>query len=209
MFRPNRVLAAVFAVILALSTVPAQAGPKNVIELDDPEALPAFSLTDHTGKPFGLDQLKGGWHLIMLGFTYCPDVCPFTLSNLTEVVAQTSARVRPDNLPKVVFVAVDPERDAPILGDYMAHFDPRFVGITGSHAELKIITEGVDGFYRVSRKKDRDGNYEVQHSAAVVLVDPKARIQAKLAPPFEPGVIAEYIARRQIAYRRKLAQPTN
>lgn len=196
--------AALVAASLSLPAVASAAAPRNVIQLDDPVAVPPFSLEDHHGNPFGLDQLKGGWSLIMLGFTHCPDVCPFTLSNLTEVVSQTAARVRPDNLPRVVFVGVDPERDKPILGDYVTHFDPRYVGITGSHEQLAVLTEGIDGFYRLKKKHANDDNYDVQHSAAVVLVDPKGRIQAKMAPPFNPGVLAEYIARRQIAYRRAI-----
>lgn len=173
----------------------------RVVEPEVPDAVPAFALEDHTGRPFTQSSLKGQWSLILLGFTHCPDVCPFVLSNLAEVRTELGLRVRPDNLPQVVFVAVDPARDRPGLAEYVEFFDASFVGVTGSRAELDRFVEGVDGFVRLG-KPDAEGDYEVQHSASIIVTGPDGRIHAKLSPPLDPGAVAEYLARRQIAYRR-------
>jgi protein SCO1/2 len=109
--------------------------------------------------------------------------------------------VRPDKLPQVVFVGVDPQRDAPVMADYVAHFDPNFIGVTGSHEELAKLVKGIDGFYRIGKPK-KDGDYEVQHSASVIVTGPDGRVHAKLSPPLDPGGVAEYLARKQIAYAR-------
>lgn len=173
----------------------------RVVEPERPDAVPSFELQDHLGQAFTQDRLQGRWSLILLGFTHCPDVCPFVLSNLAEVRSQLGLRVRPDNLPQVVFVAVDPERDRPLLADYVGYFDPSFVGVTGSVEQLDRFVHGVDGFVRLG-KPDADGGYEVQHSASVIVIGPDGRIHAKLSPPLDPGVVAEYLTRKQIAYRR-------
>jgi len=173
----------------------------RVVEPDTPAALSAFALSDHKGRPFTAESYKGRWSLTAIGFTSCPDVCPFVLSNIVEVVNQMTLRVRPDKLPQVVFVGVDPGRDAPVMADYVAHFDPKFIGVTGSHEELAKLVKGIDGFYRIGKPK-KDGDYEVQHSASVIVTGPDGRVHAKLSPPLDPGGVAEYLARKQIAYAR-------
>ena len=173
----------------------------RVVEPEEPATLPAFDLKDHTGAPFTADSFKGHWALTSIGFTACPDVCPFVLSNIAEVLSQMSVRVRPDSLPKVIFVGVDPKRDAPVLAEYVAHFDPKFIGVTGTHEELAKFVEGIDGFYRIGKPK-KDGDYEVQHSASVIVTGPDGRIHAKLSPPLNPGQVAEYLTRKQISYVR-------
>ncbi|MAY66540.1 MAG: hypothetical protein CMM77_05385 [Rhodospirillaceae bacterium] len=191
---------AVFVLALGLGAAAGRAEIR-VVEPDPPAPLRAFTLADHKGQPFTADRYKGHWSLTTIGFTSCPDVCPFVLSNIVEVVRQMTLRVRPDKLPQVVFVGVDPKRDTPVMADYVAHFDPNFIGVTGTHAELSKLVEGIDGFYRIG-KPDKDGNYEVQHSASVIVTGPDGRVHAKLSPPLDPGGVAEYLARKQIAYVR-------
>ncbi|HBT42484.1 MAG TPA: SCO family protein [Rhodospirillaceae bacterium] len=178
----------------------------RVVEPDKPETLPAFALSDHKGQPFTAERYKGHWSLTTIGFTSCPDVCPFVLSNIVEVISQMTLRVHPDKLPQVVFVGVDPGRDAPVMADYVAHFDPKFIGVTGPHEELAKLVTGIDGFYRIGKAK-KDGDYEVQHSASVIVTGPDGQVHAKLSPPLDPGKVAEYLARKQIAYAR--AQRSN
>jgi protein SCO1/2 len=193
-----------FLALLLLAVQPA-AAEVRVVEPDPPSDLPAFQLIDHAGRPFTADSLKGRWDLILLGFTHCPDVCPFVLSNLAQLREEMSLRVSPENLPRVVFVAVDPQRDQPVLADYVAYFHPDFLGVTGSLDQLATFVEGVDGFARLG-EPDKDGNYEVQHSAAVIVVAPDGRVHAKLSPPIHAGAAAEYLTRKQIAYRRNTAE---
>lgn len=198
--RPARLLC-LLALLLTAAILPAVAAEVRVVEPDPTVELPAFELADHTGRPFTATSLEGQWDLILLGFTHCPDVCPFVLSNLAQVHAEMALRVRPDNLPRVVFVGVDPARDAPVIGEYVGHFHPDFLGVTGAWEQIVVFVEGVDGFARLGKARE-DGSYDVRHSAAVILIGPDGRIHAKLSPPLDPGAVAEYLARKQLAYRR-------
>ena len=163
------------------------------IILDRPAFVQAFTLDDHNGKPFTADSLRGHWSLILAGFTNCPDVCPFTLANLEQVVAELGLRVRPDHLPAVIFLAVDPDRDRPSLKDYVIQFHPDFLGVTGAIDEIDRALKGFDAV-AVRSKPDARGNYSVSHSAAVAVVDPQGRLAAKINPPFDPGPTAEFLA---------------
>ncbi len=188
----------VFAVLAALSNAYAEL---RVVELDEPAEIPPFELSDHDGKVFDNERLVGKWSLITIGFTQCPDVCPFVLSNLQATHAEVGLRTRPDNLPQVIFVGVDQKRDEPILKDYVTYFHPDFLGVTGPWDRMTKFVEGIDGYAKLG-KPDKDGNYDVQHTASIIVVAPSGRIVAKLSPPLDPGPVAEYLIRRQIMYRR-------
>lgn len=175
------------------------------VELDEPVALPAFYLTEDDETGFSESDLQGAWTIVMFGFNTCPDVCPYTLANLEAALAETALRVSPKSLPGVVFVSVDPERDRGVVSDYATFFHPDFRGVTGERAEIDKLVEATDSFYRLMRP-DSTGHYEVQHSSAVSVVDPEGMLRAKLQPPFDPGMTAEFIARLQISYRREKIQ---
>lgn len=175
------------------------------VELEEPVAITAFYLTEDDETKFTENDLKGAWTIIMFGFNTCPDVCPFTLANLEAALAETALRVSPKSLPRVVFVSVDPERDRGVVSEYATFFHPDFKGVTGDRAELDKLVESTDSFYRLMRP-DSSGHYEVQHSSAVSVVDPEGMLRAKLQPPFDPGMTAEFIARLQISYRREKTQ---
>ena len=196
-----RLTALAIAISAVLALAP-QHSSANGVQLDTPAPLPAFSLKDHRGEPFDQTALQGQWTLVMYGFTFCPDVCPFTLANLEAVRNETALRVRPDNVPKIVFVSVDPDRDTEVLADYVANFHPEFLGATGAREEIDKLVEGTDSFYRFV---ERNGDYEVQHSSAIAVIDPDGAVRAKLQPPLNPGLIAEFLARLQIGYRREKA----
>jgi protein SCO1/2 len=193
----------VLAVLLSLALPGPALGQANGVVLDEPVAIPAFALEDHHGRAFTEAALEGGWTLVMLGFTHCPDVCPFTLTNLEAVVAETSLRVRPDNVPRVVFLSVDPARDREGLGTYALHFHPDFLGVTGDRAEIDTVVEATDGFYRFVEKGE---SYDVQHTSAISVIDPEGRLVAKLQPPLDPGPVAEFLARLQIQHRRAMTR---
>ena len=194
----------VLTLILALLTSPALAQVQGVL-LDEPIDMPSFSFTNETGAEFSDTDLNDAWTLIMFGFLSCPDVCPFTLGNLEAAVTETSVRVRPDNVPKVVFVSVDPDRDAEWVTDYAKYFHPDFEGFTGEREQIDTLIEATDSFYRLMRP-DSTGYYEVQHSSSVSVIAPDGTLRAKLQPPFDPGLTAEFLARLQISYRKELTQ---
>ena len=168
-----------------------------------PRALPGFALTADDGTPFGPERLRGGWHILFFGFTHCPDVCPSTLATLTAARRQL-AELPVGDRPGVVFVSVDPQRDsAARLAEYVEFFDPAFVGVTGDPAELAGLTRQL-GVAVVVGEPDAAGNYSIDHTATLFLVDPEGRLAAVFGMPHTPDGIAqdyrrvlEHLARRR------------
>jgi protein SCO1/2 len=185
--------AAALAVVAAVAlTTMALARVEGII-LDRPAEVQPFTLLDHNDKPFTADQLKGRWTLMLAGFTNCPDVCPFTLANLEQVLAELGLRLRPDRLPAVIFLAVDPERDKANLKDYVVQFHPDFLGVTGAIDQIDGLLKSLDAV-AIRAKPDSRGNYQVSHSAAVSVIDPQARLIARISPPFDPAPTAQFLA---------------
>jgi len=196
-----------FAILAALAFAapePAQAQVQGVM-LDAPVELPEVHFEDELGNSFASKDLSDQWTLIMFGFLSCPDVCPFTLGNLEAAVAETGMRVRPDNLPRVWFVSVDPDRDSDVISEYAKFFHPDFKSMTGAREDIDALIESTDSFYRLM-PADSTGFYDVQHSSSVSVVAPDGTLRAKLQPPFDPGMTAEFLARLQITYRKELTQ---
>ncbi|MEJ2173154.1 MAG: SCO family protein [Woeseiaceae bacterium] len=155
--------------------------PKTATVLPSPAELPEFILFDQAGRPFRRDDLAGDWNLVFFGFTQCPDICPLTLQVLSSARQQLIASGRAP-APRIVFVSVDPERDTPeIIDQYLGHFDPDAVGITGNDDELRNLTGGLGIFFQKSALSDE--NYSVDHSAVVLLIDPQARFHAVFSAP--------------------------
>lgn len=175
------------------------------VMLDEPVALPTFSFHDENDATYETLDLKDQWTLIMIGFLTCPDVCPFTLGNLEAAVAETGMRVRPDNVPKVWFLSVDPDRDAKYVSEYGPFFHPDFRSMTGTREDIDAFVEASDGYYRLM-PPNADGFYDVQHTSAVSVIAPDGTLRAKLQPPFDPGLTAEFLSRLQISYRKALSQ---
>ncbi len=130
-----------------------------------------FQLTDQNGKAVTDKSLKGKPTLIFFGYTQCPDVCPTSLFEISEVL-----RVMGKDAGKVnaVFISVDPERDTPAtMKDYLSSFDPHLQGLSGDPAETaKVVTS-----YRVYAKKvpTKDGDYTMDHTALIYLMDREGR----------------------------------
>ena len=181
------------AVCTAIWSGVAAAPRVNAVILDRPSPLQSFTLDDHNGKSFTADTFKGRWSLVLAGFTHCPDVCPFTLANLEQVVSELGLLMRPDRLPTVIFLGVDPDRDRANLKEYVVQFHPDFLGITGAIDQIDSALTGLDAVAKRTTP-DAHGSYEVMHSAAVAVVDPQARLVAKISPPFDPAPTAQFLA---------------
>ena len=130
-----------------------------------------FQLTDQNGKAVTDKSLKGKPTLIFFGYTHCPDVCPTSLFELSEVLRALGKDADKVN---AVFISVDPERDTPAaMKDYLSSFDPHLEGLSGDPAETaKVITS-----YRVYAKKvpTKDGDYTMDHTALIYLMDRDGR----------------------------------
>lgn len=194
------------AILLCIAMLPPPAVAQvQGVMLEDAVHLPPFQFENELGERFTDQDLTDSWTVVMFGFLSCPDVCPYTLGNLEAAIAETGMRVRPDNVPKVVFISVDPSRDQEIVSEYAKFFHPDFRSFTGARAQIDRLVEATDSFYRLM-PADADGYYEVQHSSAVSVVAPDGTLRAKLQPPFDPGLTAEFLARLQIRYRKEMTQ---
>lgn len=194
---------ALFVSICFAFLIPAFAQVQGV-RLDAPAPIPEFELSDEKGVKFSRNNMLGQWTIVMFGFNSCPDVCPFTLGNLEHAISETSLRVRPDSVPKVVFVSVDPKRDREHVSDFAKFFHPDFLGVTGEREQIDALVKATDSFYRLL-KPDSKGYYEVQHSSSVSVIDPEGMLRAKLQPPFNAGMTAEFLYRLQLDYRKEKA----
>lgn len=155
---------------------------------DAARPLPEFTLSDHTGRDFRRESLRGQWTLMFFGFTHCPDVCPTTLATLAEVRRQLTD-LPIGELPVVVLVSVDPARDTPeALGRYVAHFDPQFLGVTGRPVALEVLTHNLGVAVAIGPVSE-DGNYTVDHTAAIFLIDPSAAFTAVFGSPHAADLI--------------------
>ena len=165
----------------------------DALLLHEPKVLPDFALTDTSGKSLDKDRLKGHWTLLYFGYRLCPDACPTTLSDLDKFVKYVG-KLPADTRPQVYFISVDPQRDTPkLLGDYTLYFNPGFVAATGSLEALKALTDPLDVQFSYD-KPDAKGDYAVNHSTAVLLVDPDAEETALFVPPLDPRrMAADYV----------------
>ena len=129
---------------------------------------PSFELTQADGQLFRLDDQRGKIVLLFFGYTSCPDVCPTTLAEMKLVMDALGDAA--DSV-QMVFVTVDPERDTPEkMQKYVEHFNPNFIGLTGSLDELQKIWDGY-GVYRAVNQTDSAMGYIIDHTARVTLVD--------------------------------------
>jgi protein SCO1/2 len=177
----------------------------QAVLFQEPRPLPDFSLVDQAGRPFGPARLRGRWTLLFFGFVNCPDVCPTTLATLAAA-RKSLGDLPPADVPQVALVSVDPGRDTPeVLARYVAHFDPAFTGATGTAPDIEALTRAL-GVAVIIGPAAEDGSYSVDHSAAIFLVDPGARVAAHFGAPHEARVIAEDY-RRIVAARRAAGEP--
>jgi protein SCO1 len=156
------------------------------VAVTPPAALPDFSLLDQHARPFTEASLRGRWSLIFPGFTHCPDICPTTLAILNETQALLGTKA---SELQVVLLSVDPQRDTPgKLALYLEFFNPAFIGVTGEQEQLQRLYTGL-GVQHI-RIPGAAGEYSVDHSAALLLVDPDGRLAGYFTPPFDAESLA-------------------
>jgi len=130
---------------------------------------PEIELKKMDGSVFRLSDQRGKIVLIFFGYTSCPDVCPTTLAELKLAVDKLGDNA---DLVKVLFVTVDPERDTPErIQGYADHFNPKFIGLTGSLEQLENIWSGYGVFREVVPAEGSVSGYSVDHTARILLVD--------------------------------------
>lgn len=157
---------------------------------DNPRPLTPFTLIADNGGVLDRSALQGGWTLVFLGFTHCPDICPTTLLTL----AQSRKQMRDDVRLQVLLVSVDPERDTPeVLAEYVRHFDTQFAGATGERDAIERFAAQLGGVF--IRTPLAQGGYTVDHTAALFLLDPQVRLAAVFSAPHDAAVLARDLQR--------------
>ena len=144
------------------------------------------ALTKDDGSTFTQDDLAGHWSLLFFGYTHCPDVCPVTMGVAAQ--AKKIAQANNQDFPDVFFISVDPDRDkVEMLAEYVQYFDKDFIGVTGDESLIKALTLQMSVVYMKMPSSDTD--YVVDHSSALLLLNPEGRLVAFMNPPHEPKTI--------------------
>jgi len=150
-----------------------------------------FQLIDQDGQPITDQDMKGRPFLVFFGYTHCPDICPTTLFDVSEVMR---ALGKDADRTAALFITVDPERDTPAaMKDYLSSFDPHLRGATGDRKAI----EAAEKAYRVYAKKvpTDGGDYSVDHTALVYLMDKQGRFVAPFSLKRRPEEAAADLRR--------------
>jgi protein SCO1 len=160
--------------------------------LPSPRPIPEFALVGSHGEPFTKARLDGRWSVIFVGFTHCPDICPNTLGLLKTVNAQLTAQNKP---LQVVLLSVDPERDTPaVLQRYVSYFDPAFLGATGPGEQLDKLASAM-GFVYMKSPGATPETYSMDHSSALILINPQAQVAGYFTPPLRVEALVTDLAK--------------
>ncbi len=154
-----------------------------------PVLLEEFELTDSQGELVSNEQFMEHWDVLFFGFTHCPDICPATLQMLSSVEKRLS-QFNPDHPIRFWFVSVDPERDTPaVMSQYTKFFNPAFRAMTGPDTELRKLTAQLSIAYEIEPHEAGDDQYAVDHSSALILIDPDGRLFGVMTTPHRPAEI--------------------
>jgi protein SCO1/2 len=151
-----------------------------------------FELVDHWGEKVSDADYKGEYTLIFFGYTFCPDVCPTTLSNISTMLDILGDEAATMN---VLFITVDPERDRPeYLKEYLEYFHPAIVGLSGDPNQIKKVAKAYGVYYAKAQQEDSEpDDYFMDHTSLVFLMDRQGEYVAHFSHKTEPDIMAKKI----------------
>jgi len=153
--------------------------------IDPPKPMPNFTLASQSG-PVSLNDFHGKLTVLFFGFTHCKDVCPATLAKMSEVLSRLGDKA---SQVKVVFISVDYKRDTPqVVSPYASKFWPDFVGLSGSQPEIDAVTRDY-GIYDKLGEPDANGEYDVEHTATLLVLDQQGRLVMTWSAEQQPDEI--------------------
>ncbi|MEO7251877.1 MAG: SCO family protein [Arenimonas sp.] len=184
----------------APAPTPEAAGEQlRAVRLIAPRQLPEYRLALSDGSVASPATLRGHWTVVFLGFTHCPDVCPTTLAELAKAQKQWQqlpAAIR----PRLLFVSADPERDDPAkVGEYAHYFHAQTLAASADPAQLAGFAQALGLVYM--KVPTANGDYTIDHSATLVLIDPQGRQAGLIRPPLDANAIAADL--RVLAERKR------
>lgn len=159
----------------------------------NPKIIQPFTVMDHSNQEFGKEQILSKWSFMFFGYTNCPDICPITLARMNQVYKQLDTEDMLDQV-QTLFVSVDPERDtAEKLAQYVAYFNPEFIGLGGSEQQIQAFTQQLGIPYYINKTDDSE-HYLVDHSGSLFISDPSGRLVAILSAPHnEDEIVNKFI----------------
>ena len=170
----------VYAIIgLLLAVLLLAAGGYLFLSGSQPAALTVggpFALIDGDGKPVTDQTWRGKYMLVYFGYTYCPDVCPTTLTSVAAALDKLGPKA--DQI-QPLFITVDPKRDTPaVVKQYAAAFGPRLVGLTGTPEQIAVVAKAYRVYYAEHRTGPGPDDYSMDHSSVLYLMGPDGRFIA-------------------------------
>lgn len=154
-------------------------------QLDPPAPVPDFELMADNGQPFRLSESSSDITLVYFGYTFCPDVCPLTMADVRQALAQLGPAER--ERVQVIFISVDPERDTPeVLARYLSAFDPTFIGLTDDFEKTQEVMKPFGAFAEKESVEDSAAGYLVSHTARLYLLNANHEILLTYSFGFEP-----------------------
>ncbi len=161
--------------------------------LDHPRPLPAFTLEGTGGYAIDAQHLKGQWTFLFFGFTHCASICPVTMAELAKMTRLLS-QYSDVSQPKVIMITLDPQRDSlQRMQAYVHAFDPKFIGARGALAEVQILAHNMGIAYTQvkSSVQARPDDYSIEHSGAIMLLNPNGDLVAFFTPPHQADLIVK------------------
>lgn len=180
-------LALVTALLLTTSCS-RQAAADEKAKADDLAGIGGdFTLTDHNGQRFQLQQQRGKVVLLFFGYTFCTEACPVALAKVNQVYAMLGDQQKQ---VQTVFVSVDPQRDTPaVLKDFLAYFSVGAIGLTGTKEEIDAVVKQYQAHYEIGAS-DSAAGYHVSHSTYLYAIDRRGVVRGRFKHTDTPEAIA-------------------
>ena len=162
-----------------------RSGSIEKVSIGTPNIGGPFTLTDGDGRTVTDQTYRGKWLLVYFGYTYCPDACPTGLNNIAGALKLLGGDA---DKVQALFITVDPARDtAAAMKAYVAAFDPRIAGLTGTPDQIDAVARAYRAIYqRVGEGED----YTMDHSVVIYVMDPEGKYSTVLRHSLAPKEIA-------------------
>ena len=161
--------------------------------LNQPRSLPSFRFKGTQGYPIDNLHLKDQWTFLFMGFSHCASICPITMAELAKMDQLLSHESELQH-PNVVMITLDPHRDSLIrMKDYVQSFNSSFIGARGSEADTHHLAQFLGVAYtQISpQAQERANDYSIEHSGAIMLINPQGQLVAFFTPPHDATKLAK------------------
>lgn len=184
--------------------------PEFSLYYKQPRIIKPFQLTDHHGKTFTNNDVKGKWSWVFFGYTSCPDVCPTTLQALNFIYDDLQ---KISDKTQILLVTVDPKRDSQKkLAEYIGYFNKAFIALRAGHEVLFPFARNLGLMYAIvdnnqtTDNESKDESYLVDHSASMVLINPQGKIVAIFKPEIAVGKVPSIDGEKLLSDFRKIVE---